>query len=107
MDIFTRKEKGKQTSYFIIKNVLINDKNVILDTSEEGINAKSPPNEGLLVTSRTVENLEAFFDKTYSGIIQTTHIFHFYKVPLNNRCIETASTFFSIGKQRGLINEFL
>ena len=64
MDIFTRKEKGKETSYFIIKIVLISDKNVILDTSEEGSKAKSPPNDDLPVTSRTVENLEAFFDKT-------------------------------------------
>ena len=81
-----KKGKGKNASFFGKSHLIDNNKNVVCNTFPADNNTASLVQQINLVSTETVESLEAFIDRNYNNLPANTPKFAQVKTPTKTRC---------------------
>ena len=84
MEIF-KKGRGKNASFFVKRNLIDNNKNIVLDAFSTENNIASPLQQENLSSPVAVANRETFIDSTYNNLPSNTPNFSQVKTPTKDR----------------------
>ena len=80
-----KKGRGKNASFFVKRNLIDNNKNIVLDAFSSENNIASPLQQENISSPVTVANREAFIDSTYNNLPSNTPNFSQVKTPTKDR----------------------
>ena len=80
-----KKGRGKNASFFIKRNLIDNNKNIVLDAFSSENNIASPLQQENISSPVTVANREVFIDSTYNNLPSNTQNFSQVKTPTKDR----------------------
>ena len=80
-----KKGRGKNASFFVKRNLIDNNKNIVLDAFSTENNIASTLQEENISSPVTVANREAFIDSTYNNLPSNTPNFSQVKTPTKDR----------------------
>ena len=80
-----KKGRGKNASFFVKRNLIDNNKNIVLDAFSTENSIASPLQQENISSPVTVANREAFIDSTYNNLPSNTPNFSQVKTPTKDR----------------------